>query len=367
MSSISRTIGATAIWLSLMSSPTASNKPQIPETNNAFQIPQWSGTIVASYKGKTDKQVLYILDHHATWNWYDVAIDWLDPAGMATQRSIFNILDDSIKRQWSITLLQEAWSFKKGESQSDFVKRNLAGFGLKPWLPIEKAHSLDGGYSTAIKLVGNSLHQATNLIAAVYGQKVINIAPMDTQQELDVIRKDVTVGVVRNLVSSREITCGDIGSKPKNLSLAQATTWLSDSTKSNPCGCGVMTTYSDTFRVWSTSRYKIAAIREIDKITASNMGNLVVVAWGGHAYHAMQRMEEKWISYHVVIPTGADKSRIDIKRDPVVTESQRLENALACLSNHKKPIPGFQRLVSENVNWGMSDARIMLQQLEGKK
>lgn len=47
---------------------------------------------------------------------------------------------------------------------------------------------------------------------------------MDTQQELDVIRKDVTVGVVRNLVSSREITCGDIGSKPKNLSLAQATT-----------------------------------------------------------------------------------------------------------------------------------------------
>lgn len=366
-SSMGQMIGAAVLWFSLISGASASEKPQSLDINWSFQIPQWSGKIVASHKGTSGKNILYILDHHATGNWVDEVMKWLDPAGMATQRSIFQILDNFIKTRWSITLSQEAWSSKKWESRTDFVKRNLAGFMLAPWLPNGEMRSLDGGYSKAVKLAGNSRHQATNLIAAVHGKSVTNIAPMNSQQELEVMKIDTRIGVLKNLITSSELTCGDIGSKPENLSLGEASNWLENPNRSNPCGCWVMTTYSDGFNDWSKSRYIQAAIREIDVISKSNDQNLVVVAWGGHAYHALKHMRDKWISYQVVIPTGADESLINLTEEPVQFEAQRLKKALVCLPNHSKRIAMFQKLVDTEVSKVMANVESILKSMEEKK
>lgn len=365
--STSQKIGAVILGCSLISGVVASESSKILDTNRTFQIPQWSGRIIASHKGVSGKNILYILDHHATGNWADEVMRWLDPAGIATQRSIFQILDDLIKKRWSIVLSQEAWSSKEWESNPDFVKRNLAGFMLAPWLPDGKIRSFDGGYSMAVKLAGNSRHQATNLIAAVYGKSVANIAPMNNKQELEVMKIDTRIGILKNLISSPELTCGNIGSKPENLSLYEASSWLENSNRSNPCWCGVMATYSDSFNDWSKSRYIKAAIREIDEIAKSNEKNLVVVAWGGHAYHALKHMRDIWIGYQVVMPTGIDETLINLTEDPVLFEARRLKKALACLPAHTKRIPAFQILLENEVNKVMSNVEGVLRRLEDKK
>ncbi len=94
---------------------------------------------------------------------------------------------------------------------------------LAPWLADGKAPSFDGGHSTAVKLAGNSRHQATNLIAAVYGKNVTNIAPVNSRLELEGMKADMRIAVLKNLILNPELTCGAIGSKPENALLSEAT------------------------------------------------------------------------------------------------------------------------------------------------
>ncbi len=178
----------------------------------------------------------------------------------------------------------------------------MAGFLLVPGLPDGKTRTLDGGYSAATRLVGNSMHQATNLIAAAYGNKVANVAPMNDRTELEVMRTDLRIGIIKNSIRDEQNMCGTIGSAPASLSLMEASSGLEYPARSNPCGCGVMASYSHHFSEWAKARYQKAAIREIDAVLAEKGSEAIIVAGGGHAYHAIRRMREKGVSYQVIVP-----------------------------------------------------------------
>lgn len=224
---------------------------------------------------------------------------------------------------------------------------------LTPGLTDGKTRTLDGGYSIAARLAGDSMHQATNLIAAVYGDRVTNIAPMNDRLELEVMKTDLRIGIVKEEIRDERNTCGAISSVPANLSLMEASSGLEYPARSNPCGCGVMTTYSDQFSDWAKDRYQKAAIREVDAVIAGKTLETVIVAGGGHAYHAIKRMREKGIGYQVIMPAGATESLMDIEHDPVETETQKIKKYLACSPKHSKRIPAFDAMVEKKTEQTM--------------
>jgi hypothetical protein len=238
---------------------------------------------------------------------------------------------------------------------------------MTPWLAIWGARSLDGGYSKALALAWNSRHQASNLIAAVYGDRVTNLAPVDEKQELENMKNDLELWIIKNVILNPALTCGAIGSEPKNKTLFEATNWLQDPLNSNPCWCGIMTSYSESFYKWSVSRYKIAAIKEVNIALESSNPSTIIVAGGGHAFHSIKHMKARWISYQVVLPTGADTSLISIDKDPVEMENTRLKQALACKPAHSKKIPGFQSLVASSVERATAWSAALLKSLDAKK
>jgi hypothetical protein len=67
ISPLKEVLGASIVSASLLSGALAveSTPVNAPAT---LQIPKGTGNIVASHKGSTNKNILYILDHHAAGN-----------------------------------------------------------------------------------------------------------------------------------------------------------------------------------------------------------------------------------------------------------------------------------------------------------